>query len=96
MDASVLNALVDEKRFSEGYEFAALRDGSHGRDARWAYLRAFAVHMTGLHSESIPLYDRAEGLGFDPYWVRYNRGQTRLSAGHKGRADWRPCSRRIR
>lgn len=83
-DAGALNALVDEKRFDEAYEFAVLRAEFHGKDARWAYLHAFAAHMTGRRAEAVPLYDRAERLGFDPYWVRYNRGQARLSLGQAG------------
>ena len=85
-EEGAMSALIDEERFDEAYEFAARRPRE---GARWAYLRAFAAHMKGLHEESIPLYNEAEKLGFDRFWVLYNRGQALLTLGRtkEGTAD---------
>lgn len=85
-EEGAMSALLDEERFDEAYEFAARRPRE---GARWAYLRAFAAHMKGLPEEAVPLYDEAEKLGFDRFWVLYNRGQALFSIGQaqRGVAD---------
>ena len=85
-DEDMLSSMIDQERFDEAYEFAAQRPR---QGARWAYLRAFAAHMKGLHEEAIQLYDEAEKLGFDRFWVLYNRGQALLTLGRtqEGTAD---------
>lgn len=85
-DIGALRSFVDSGRFDEAYAFAQRTSGS---GAEWTYLAAVAAHMTGRHDECLPLYDEAEELGFDAFWVHYNRGQALISMNRidRGRAD---------
>ena len=85
-DIGALRSFVDSGRFDEAYAFAQRASGS---GAEWIYLAAVAAHMTGRHDECLPLYDKAEELGFDAFWVHYNRGQALVSMNRidRGRAD---------
>jgi len=48
------------------------------------YLLGFALHMSRNHLfEAIKRYNRALELGFDPFWVYYNRGSLYASIGEK-------------
>lgn len=86
MGEKTLRGLVDSGGYDEAYALAhRMPDGG----AEWNYLAAFAAHMTGRYDEALPLYDRAEELGFDAFWVHYNRGQAYISTGRAelGRKD---------
>ena len=85
-DLKILRSRVDLGRFDEAYSWAREKSGE---GPEWLYLSAFAAHMTGRYAESVPIYGRALELGFDAFWVYYNRGQALLSAGEaeRGKKD---------
>lgn len=85
-ELGILRSRVDLGRFGEAYSWAREKSGE---EPEWHYLHALAAHMTGRYSEAIQLYGVALDLGFDAFWVYYNRGQALASAGKakQGRAD---------
>lgn len=77
-----LRSLVDSEKFDVVLPLLAelLRD--YPDHPEWNYLAGFCLHMTGKNlREALRYYNLALDLGFDEFWIRYNRGSLYLRLG---------------
>jgi hypothetical protein len=90
-----LHNLLNEQRYKECYDIASQAvssadfTGNISRFAEFYYMLAYSAQQLDMESSLVlQNYDRALSLGFDPFWVHYNRGQWYLSHNNKMAAEF--------
>lgn len=86
---SYLRHLID-KKYEIGEGLLRILLAINGNEPEWNYLFAFCLHMQKKDLDKVLwYYNRALGLGFYEFWVRYNRGSLHMELGNleEARAD---------
>ena len=72
---STIRHFINEKQYEAITPFLKKILEDNSQDAEYHYLYAFCLHLQNQNLELALLhYNQAQNLGFDEFWIRYNRG----------------------
>jgi len=83
--------LVSSGKYAQALPLCEAAVKKYPKNAEAKYLLAYSLQRTNKRlDEAVRLYDQSEALGFDKFWISYNRGLLYLSGLHdeaKAKAD---------